>query len=534
MHDGEIVEDKVLKHTEDIELKQFEPRKMKLSTLMKIAIRNLLSTPKRLIFMLLMQIIAAVVFVSVYSSLIAGIRETGLSQSSRFPTVPETRLLVEKRDGSEFTNDDLNALAKMRHVDHVYKYAQNFYNTAHLMIYIDGSKDDFYHRPYYVRSTDTAARLSKNDVEGRIPTAKNEIVFSSYYSDIQIGDKVTIGLTDYDVYYYAYEKEYLIEIGTFTVVGIDKLNRSTVYFSEEYLNQIPQNVANIDFKAFQGNISQMLYNMEITDQYDNTYKFGGPDWVDSDLYIPHFTDGILQTNLDITIKTTTEYGKEIELHFENIRYMGPKLEDLINPYAYIGLELYELIIDEFRERTLDNYILEDQHLVSISVGGFYAGSKILKNIDSDKYRVYYPSYIFEPMRELLVFLQTLLAILVLSLIGMLLGFIIQIVTKNIMRSRQKDFAIYRSIGANKYILARLVVFEQILLSIIAFMFTLIALIILKTYVYNISKTILYIQFIDYIIILAILILLGMRIGLKFNRKVFNQSVIETLSESRED
>ena len=61
------------------------------------------------------------------------------------------------------------------------------------------------------------------------------------------------------------------------------------------------------------------------------------------------------------------------------------------------------------------------------------------------------------MREVLVFLSGLLAIVLLSLFGMFLYAIVHAVTRNVMNARKKDFAIYRSIGANQTSLAKLVV-----------------------------------------------------------------------------
>ena len=103
-----------------------------------------------------------------------------------------------------------------------------------------------------------------------------------------------------------------------------------------------------------------------------------------------------------------------------------------------------------------------------------------------------------------------------------------------MNARKKDFAIYRSIGANKQSLARLVVIEQVMMSTTGFIITIILLNIISSNVGFIKSSIQYMENKDYVILLAAFMLFGAWLGLRFNKKVFKQSVIETLSASREE
>ena len=84
--------------------------KMSFPTLLKFAVRNLLATPKKLIFIMLMQILVVAVFTLVYTNQISNIREIGLEQSYVYPSVPDTRLLIEKRDGTEFTITEISLI----------------------------------------------------------------------------------------------------------------------------------------------------------------------------------------------------------------------------------------------------------------------------------------------------------------------------------------------------------------------------------------------------------------------------------------
>ncbi|NLN50236.1 MAG: hypothetical protein GX149_01245 [Acholeplasmataceae bacterium] len=116
--------------------------------------------------------------------------------------------------------------------------------------------------------------------------------------------------------------------------------------------------------------------------------------------------------------------------------------------------------------------------------------------------------------------------------GLFLYSIVHAVSKNVMANRKKDFAIYRSIGANQSSLAKLVVIEQVLINLIAFTLTVSLLQILKNYVTVFQNVIPYMRIRDYLLLLLVFLLYGLWLGLRFNKKVFHQSVIETLTMSR--
>ena len=101
-----------------------------------------------------------------------------------------------------------------------------------------------------------------------------------------------------------------------------------------------------------------------------------------------------------------------------------------------------------------------------------------------------------------------------------------------MNARKKDFAIFRSIGANQTTLAQLVVLEQVLMSTVGFIITILLLRFLGSSITFLTADIQYMEVKDYFILLAAFMLFGAWLGLRFNKKVFKQSVIETLSQSR--
>jgi putative ABC transport system permease protein len=180
----------------------------------------------------------------------------------------------------------------------------------------------------------------------------------------------------------------------------------------------------------------------------------------------------------------------------------------------------------------DEYTISARNIISLSVDGYYAGNRLLDEIDLSVYKVYYPNNISSVMREFMVFFLGLIALVFLSLFGMFLYSIVHAVTRNVMNARKKDFAIYRSIGANKSSLARLVVLEQVIMSTAGFIITILLLNVLSNNINFIKLAIQYMEVRDYAILLTAFMLLGAWLGLRFNKKVFKQSVIETLTASK--
>lgn len=129
---------------------------------------------------------------------------------------------------------------------------------------------------------------------------------------------------------------------------------------------------------------------------------------------------------------------------------------------------------------------------------------------------------------------SIVAIVVLLLLGLFLYAVIHAVTRNMMTSRKKDFSIFRSVGAHQSTLSWLVIVEQVLLSMFGLAIAVGFLQLIVGTVNNHGLTIEYMLFRDYIILLVAIVYLGTWLGVRFNKKVFNQTVIQALSQGGDD
>ncbi len=524
MHDGEVVEDKKIKKADIQTLKEVPtPKKLGVLNLFRFAIRNLLATPKKLLFLMIMQILVISVFTIVYTNQISQIREVGLEQSSVFPLVPETRVLIEKRDGSSFDASEIDYFESMRNVKAVYEHANNFYNESR--IYVTKNNIFDYGRGRVV-ATDSAITLNQRDITGTLPKAVNEVVISSYY-DFNVGETIKINYGDA---YGWYQEGTETSIGTFLVTGIDNLDRETVYFSESFLNQPTSNEVMIDQSRLSRLEENIRYNTTILYDSNKIYIYIPDNYpLTVDLYIEGDGDRTVLSNQTITFYAYDVDYNEVEITLSNLTISEPEF------YSY-GVMLSEDAFSDLRDTYLllleNQYLITPRQMISLSVDGYYAGNKVIDTVDSDLYKVYYPANISGSLRELQVFFLSFLAVILLTLFGLFLYSIVHAVTKNVMNARKKDFAIFRSIGANQSTLAQLVVLEQVMMSTIGFIITMLLITFLGSNITFLTADLQYMELKDYFILLGAFMAFGAWLGLRFNKKVFKQSVIETLSLSR--
>lgn len=545
MSDGGIIENQILKPYQPIDNPvAIQPKKMDFVTLLSFAWKNIFSQPKRLFFILLLQILVVGVLTVLYTGQAKTIRETGLSNSSLFNHVPSTRLLVQRRDGQSIGADDIAYLESFRDVQYVYQNGENFRNNQRLYIHNSRSWDRS------LNYIDTARILKPHQVRGAMPVTYNEIVVSQDF-DYSIGDSVYISSEQYlSIGQLTSSIEFLplqteepnIYTELFKVVGITSMGSRTVYLSEVYLqNTVVDPLIDASTKD---SIEYVLrdgynYNVIIDGEMRQSVSESMTYWYDpSDfnrtLYLSdaQVEDSITETitihfdmyyyNIGVNVSLSKTYTlKSVMHHSDGI-------------IAILDQDLLDVLVIDFLALAEPYYMLYPIEAASVSVSGYSSGNRLLKQIDSTIYRVYYPANVKDALRPIYQFLYTILAIFIIGLMGSFLYTILHVVTKNIMSSRQKDFAIYRSIGANKSSLGQLVILEQVILSLSSLAIVIVLLRIIGYFNMYIGSIVDYLLWSDFLFLLIIFTLFGVLSGIRFNRRIFNQSVIETLSLAKED
>ena len=530
MSDGEVVEDIQLKAHQEVSItKRDQLKKLNIFDLLKFSMRNLFAQPKRFFFMLFLMLIAISVFTIVYSNQIYGLRTTGLEQSETYPSVPNSRVLVERRDGNPLTQEDINHIQSYRDVNKVFAYGALFHNDTRFNIVTFYNNDDVMDMMNY-RFNDSAHVLTSNSLlEGRLPIAMDEIVVSNYWWGIDIDQ--TVLLTSDRIW--DWDKNSLEEagIGYFKIVGIVDNDMETIYFSDDYLSQIYPTEPTLD-QSLKMQVKQSLENslrISINNKdvfiYDAYKEYNGYD-----VYLDN--EELFETPLSIEVEIQAESLSQTLTMNKTLVFANGILENEFN-YGYISTSVYDEIVNTLLLEVEDEYVTLPSAIASVSVENQLAGTRLIESLDTQVYKVYYPANIPGFLQEFIVFILAIVAVIILLILGLFLYAVIHAVTKNMMNARKKDFSIFRSVGAHESTLSMLVIIEQILLSMIGLLLSIIILNAIVMFVPNHGLTIEYMRISDYIILVFAITLLGLWLGLRFNKKVFHQTVIQSLTSGGE-
>ncbi|MDY0277248.1 MAG: ABC transporter ATP-binding protein/permease [Acholeplasma sp.] len=192
----------------------------------------------------------------------------------------------------------------------------------------------------------------------------------------------------------------------------------------------------------------------------------------------------------------------------------------------------DFIYDDYDTLILNKLIAPESSSGEITVRGVDRQEvKLFKDkIDNDTYRVIDENLIFEKESEFIIGTIYLMMWLVLIAILSIVFLVIFHVQKNVMESRKKDFAVYRSIGISEKEVGAVVLFEQLIVALAATILAFIALTGLSPFVSDIQEVTRNITLFDYIAISIVFAAFSLMLGLKYNKRIFNVTVIESLKE----
>lgn len=526
LRDGEIIEDQVIKKQEEISdfKKNIINRKIPFLTLLNSSFRTLFATPRKLFFMLSLQVIITGVFIFIYaflmssSDLIVG-EMSGSNDSSH-------RIELVKRDESGIM--DLSDFENNELIRSVVIYEMIYYAYQAIGKVEEDSSAGSY----------TLGEINMNDasvlnladiVEGTLP-GENEVVLSSLSMDLydlEVGDQVSL-LRVYT--------EFTKSIGDiYTISGTTmRGNDQSVYFhtsvfsnKELALNGL-MTLAGKSIRYRHVVFDPLNPNPDTTEQYSimETGKFIFDDSLDDwEVLVPEHlwpTDTVI--SLDIAIGSY--YGNNYTFDHVNPTNFT-KTDDSANN-IYLSTKYQDVLIDHFFG---DDY---QPNKVILNVHDITDGKEVSKSLDHEQFRVYYDVATLDTDEAIMTQKQfNVVSYIIVFIVGSLLYTILGVVLRNINIAKRKDFSIFRSIGANRSYLAQQVMLEQIIGGMIAFIFVVIFFYVFGKYNYRVSDTMRHVEFYQYLILFIISILLSIQVSLRFNKKIFNFSVISSLNDSEE-
>ena len=532
MHDGRIMLDKKLKETEEVIDEPPKYKNIKLFNKILLGFRNVFNIKIKFFLLVLVYFILTVSVFSNYTSLSMNTYNNQMFKMSYiFNDYSEKRIIINKKDNSAFTEEEINKIRNIKNVKEVVKDDILIDNTltlenSELKVWnsvrinnIENVKKVKYGRlPEEGEDLSnkailkTSGSVSKNDVSKYLDN--NYILNSNNGTEISnqiiiigiIEDKSDQGLlSNNDTLYVA--NDILATVRTETNLSysnIDITLNDKLYSSEDYSlsfnikphnsvskgNAVVSDATNLYCKDYDCKKKNVNINIK-----NNYYQNG------FDLYI---------------VDTFTEKNINKKLGFTKEQYYDYMNTIFINPENYKELfneNTYQMSVYVKNERKIDST------------------TKELEKMDVNIYKMM--DMTTNMFGSILGFVTLFGKIrFIVSII--VLFFICYFIIKLILRSRNTYFSTVRTLGGNKKVLNDLLNIELLVDIHIAYILFTTLLVLIRNKVIKISmlyQLSTFFELKDYIIIYIVLIVMSILIANRYSNKLFGGSVMSNYREN---
>ena len=529
MHDGKILEDKVITKTEKVTyIDTYQDKKIAVINQLQIGIRNAFNIVPKFILVLMVYLFITLAVTLEYAFFKRQEYETSsMGYNSFFKDLKDTRLVIKKKDNTPFTEEDYQKIESIKNVANVVRndllIDSTVFITDNENIYYDGIAKDI------------ASFKGKVSV-GRLPDADDELLL--------VGSK--------DNYYLSYLKEKVIGLNVslemdgssstekkYKIVGIsytnEDINNTSGMYLDGYIYGTSKVIDNLQFSINQG-YSQLkiLFHNEYHDSnnYDNEYRIIPSERVNShEAYVTEDWNSFCGNNNCL-------YEK-MSIYVKNIYYDAQTDVKVSKLYNKKNMESL-LGVKDYNEYNGAIYINRDDYNELFAHGVYQSSvyaddvsqvekiAEALEKINFSVLKIKDTIYLGGVVEALKIVRTVVTAILVITLF-----FISYFVIRIILKSRNTYFSIIRILGATKKNAKQLLEIELLTVSNIAYFIFLILLYLHQEKIVTIkfATTIMkYLTFNDYLLLYIIITLMSYFISVRFARKIFKNSAMNTLRE----
>ena len=527
MHDGRILEDKVIKKVKndnEVELKEY--KNITISNRLRLGFRNTFNIFTKFALILLVFLFVSSALLFEYTSLKKRSEDLELSGMNMYFTNSDTkRIVLKKNDNSEISDNDLKELGKLEHVNRVVEDdilldTEVVLQDSEYRYYLQGNVDDI---ATYEGGVDYG-RMPENDHEAIVIAATYDwyleedrdnvmnielTIRNSNGYDPTVGEKVKIvGIKESDTYrnnsmYYVSSK--IIDNLRFSI-NIEYSKTSFVFEGKYYETGMYRNITPSDNVP-----SGHVYISDAMEMYCPYYNCVGRSFNISVSNI-YYSQNLYLTVSKIYTKKNYKNLLNIDTPYEDIEYLEP---------IYINTEDYNKL---FTKSTYQSSIFVDDedNLYIVNDKLAEMGYKTLVIKDS----------IVDDGRTVAIIMQIVSTIFTVGLV-VALFFISYFVIKIILKSRSIYFTTIRILGANRCIAKQILDIELFVNATLAYIICVLSIYMVKIGVFDIESIKALLPFIglkEIIIMYAILIIMSQLISNRFARKIFKNSVMKTMAE----
>ncbi len=531
MHDGRIMLDKKLKETEEVIDEPPKYKNIKLFNKILLGFRNVFNIKIKFFLLVLVYFILTVSVFSNYTSLNMNTYNNNMFKTSYiFSDYSEKRIIINKKDKSPFTEEEINKIKSIKNVKEVVK--------DDILIDNSISLENEELRLWNSVSINNIENVKKVTY-GRIPNKDEEL-----YNTAII--KIVGGTSKNEVDKYLNNKFILrsnngTEVSReLTIIGIieDKSITNLVGGDTLYVTNDILGTARTDTNLYYSDINVTLndklfssedYSLSFNIQPHNSVSKGNAVVSDAtNLYCKDYDCKKKNVNINIKnnyyqngfdlyiVDTFTEKNINKKLGFTKEQYYDYMNTIFINPENYKELfneNTYQMSVYVKDERKIDNT------------------TKELEKLDINIYRMMdMTTNIFGSILGFVTLFGKIRFIISIIVLFFICYFIIKI----ILKSRNTYFSTVRTLGGNKKVLNDLLNIELLVDINIAYILFTTLLILIRNKVIKVSmlyQLSTFFELKDYIIIYIVLIVMSILIANRYSKKLFGNSVMSNYREN---
>lgn len=530
MHDGKILEDKKIKEVKEGPSIENNYQNITFFNKIRLGIRNTFNVLPKFILLLIVYLFIVVSLMAEYSSFKKSEYENSKAGYNYiFQDLSEERIIINKKDKSPFTDEELNKISKMSNISNIMR------NDAVTDRYFTLNSED---QSYVISGTPKGIKQLKGKLDyGRLPENDNEIVVEGPKDDYYLS-RVKEAIMNKT---YSIENEYSSGENNIAeklkIVGI-KYAKTTddykyyLYFSEQLLNEL-QFQAN---QSYSTSIVKFLGKNHQSNSWNTSYKIVPNAWVSrGKAYISEDNKYSCPKenciNQPLTINVSNLYYQEslnlsVEKYY-NIKNIS-RILSLPN-YKKEDFENYNGIIFISKD-DYNNLYNKATYQVSVYVKDARIIDETLDALNKDYNTLAIKDVLVQ--QEAVVIVR-ILKIIVTIILVVTLFFITYFVIKLILKSRNIYYTTIRMLGSSKKVARQLLVIELFIISNLAYFSFMGCLYLNKINIisYNLFNTINdFLIFKDYLLLYIILIVLSFLTSEKYAAKIFKNSVMNSYRE----
>lgn len=531
MHDGKILEDKLLKKVEAKSIGKNQYKNITFLNKVNLGLRNTFNVAPKFILLFLVYAFIVASLMGVYSSFKKEeYQNSKYGNNYVFQDLSDNRIIIKKKDKTSISETDYENLNKLENVNHIMKNdilidQYTTISTKENGLTVGGTAKEM---KMFEGKVDRG-RLPENDYEIIVVGSKEDYFLSHKYdhlleSEFYINDRNNGHLN----------QEQKIKIAGIKYYDDDIYRDYELYFSDALIKEY-QYLSNRDYSNIKINF---MGTPHTPNDYDSNFRLVPNKNVPAG-------NAYISEDYNFYCEKSNCLNKDLEIAVKNIYYsdnLNLKITKTYNRKSFEKLLGFNKINDEtYQNEYNGNIFVNHDDYYNLFNKGNYQSSIYVKDvqlIEDTISKLKELGYETLAIKDVLIapgYIQTLRIVKIIVIITLIitLFFITYFIIKLILKSRNIYFSTIRMLGASKKVARHLLIIELLVVSNLAYFMFVILAYCNKVNLINIGfiDTInTYFHFKDYILMYIIITTMSFLISEKYAAQLFKNSVMSAYRE----